>query len=143
MKHSQALHQSEGSYRRLDRRLFDLILLLMILPLAVRLFLIFALVVWCMLGSPILFRQQRPGLCGTPFTILKFRTMNNDRDEVGLLLPDPQRLTRFGRFLRATSMDELPELINVMRGDMSLVGPRPLLMECLDEYTPEQFHRHN
>ncbi|MBE3575648.1 MAG: sugar transferase [Firmicutes bacterium] len=94
------------------------------------------------LGRPVLFRQVRPGLHGKPFTLYKFRTMRDSRDAAGNLLPDEQRLTRFGRFLRSTSLDELPELFNVLRGDMSLVGPRPLLMEYLDRYTPEQARRH-
>ena len=94
------------------------------------------------LGSPVLFRQQRPGLSGRPFWLLKFRTMTDARDAGGVLLPDAQRLTAFGRFLRGSSLDELPELINVLKGEMSLVGPRPLLMQYLDRYTPEQARRH-
>ena len=94
------------------------------------------------LGSPVLFRQVRPGLHGQPFTMLKFRTMTNARDAAGNLLPDADRLTPFGKFLRSTSLDELPELWNVLKGDMSLVGPRPLLMQYLDRYTPEQARRH-
>ncbi len=94
------------------------------------------------LGSPVLFRQQRPGLGGRPFWLLKFRTMTDARDADGNVLPDDQRLTAFGRFLRAASLDELPELFNVLKGDMSLVGPRPLLMQYLDRYTPEQARRH-
>jgi sugar transferase EpsL len=90
-----------------------------------------------------LFRQQRPGLHGKPFFIYKFRTMTDARDAHGCLLPDGDRLTSFGRFLRSTSLDELPELINVLQGDMSLVGPRPLLMRYLDRYTPEQGRRHD
>jgi sugar transferase EpsL len=143
MKNRQALQPSEGTRRRPDKRLLDLFLILMILPLAIPLLLLLALAVWCMLGSPLLFKQQRPGLYGIPFTILKFRTMTNGRDEAGQLLPDSQRVTRFGRFLRSTSLDELPELLNVLRGDMSLVGPRPLLMEYLEHYTPELQRRHH
>ena len=94
------------------------------------------------LGSPILFRQQRPGLRGRLFTLYKFRTMTGARDAGGTLLPDAQRLTPFGRFLRSTSLDELPELFNVLKGDMSLVGPRPLLVQYLDRYTPRQARRH-
>jgi sugar transferase EpsL len=89
----------------------------------------------------VLFTQQRPGRDGVPFQILKFRTMTNQRDEHGELLPDEQRLTRLGQFLRSTSLDELPELINVLRGEMSLVGPRPWLMQYLNRYTPEQARR--
>ncbi len=95
-----------------------------------------------LLGRPVLFRQQRPGLGGKPFVLLKFRTMTDARDDGGSLLPDSLRLTRLGRFLRSTSLDELPELINVLRGEMSLVGPRPLLLRYLERYTPEQMRRH-
>jgi lipopolysaccharide/colanic/teichoic acid biosynthesis glycosyltransferase len=94
------------------------------------------------LGSPIFFIQQRPGLQGRPFSMLKFRTMTDEKGSDGQLLPDAVRLTSFGRFLRASSLDELPELWNVLKGDMSLVGPRPLLMEYLPLYTPEQARRH-
>ena len=94
------------------------------------------------LSAPVLFRQQRPGLTGRPFAILKFRTMTNEVDEQGNLLPDEKRLTPLGGFLRNTSLDELPELFNVIKGDMSIVGPRPLLMQYLDRYTPEQARRH-
>ncbi len=94
------------------------------------------------LGSPVLFTQVRPGLYGKPFRMVKFRTMTDARDASGALLPDAQRLTPFGRFLRTTSLDELPELWNVLKGDMSLVGPRPLLMQYLPLYSPEQARRH-
>jgi sugar transferase EpsL len=94
------------------------------------------------IGSPVLFRQVRPGKDGKPFTIYKFRTMTDERDEAGKLRPDGKRLTGLGRFLRKTSMDELPELFNVIKGDTSIVGPRPLLMQYLDRYTPEQARRH-
>ncbi|MDY0093673.1 MAG: sugar transferase [Candidatus Vecturithrix sp.] len=104
--------------------------------------LILATVVRWTLGAPVLFRQQRPGLRGRPFMLLKFRTMTNARGHDGALLPDAARLTRFGRFLRATSLDELPELLNVLKGDMSLVGPRPLLMKYLERYSPKQARRH-
>lgn len=143
MKDRQTLQLSGLSRRRPDKRLLDLVLLLMIFPLAVPLFLLLALTNWCLIGSPILFRQQRPGLYGRPFSLVKFRTMTNARDEAGQLLPDSQRVTRFGRFLRSASLDELPELCNVLRGDMSLVGPRPLLMEYLEHYTPELQRRHH
>jgi sugar transferase EpsL len=93
-------------------------------------------------GSPVIFCQQRPGLNGKPFMMYKFRTMTEDRDAAGKLLQDADRLTPFGRFLRSTSLDELPELINVLKGEMSLVGPRPLLMEYLDKYTVTQSRRH-
>ena len=94
------------------------------------------------LGRPVLFTQQRPGLHGRPFTLVKFRTMTDERGSDGALLPDELRLPPFGRFLRSTSLDELPELWNVIRGDMSLVGPRPLLMDYLDRYSPRQARRH-
>ena len=101
-----------------------------------------AVLVALKLGRPVFFRQVRPGLHGKSFLMVKFRTMTNARDANGALLPDAERLTRFGAFLRATSVDELPELWNVLRGDMSLVGPRPLLMQYLPLYTPEQARRH-
>nr|WP_275693149.1 sugar transferase [Devosia sp. JXJ CY 41] len=101
-----------------------------------------ALLVRCKLGSPVLFRQVRPGLHGKPFTMNKFRSMSSQRGADGHLLPDSERLTRFGKLLRSSSLDELPELWNVIRGEMSLVGPRPLLMEYLPLYTPEQARRH-
>jgi sugar transferase EpsL len=101
-----------------------------------------ALLVRLKLGSPVFFRQQRPGRHGQPFMLFKFRTMTDDRDADGSLLPDERRLTPFGQFLRRTSLDELPELLNILRGEMSLVGPRPLLMQYLDRYTPEQARRH-
>jgi sugar transferase EpsL len=103
--------------------------------------LIVALAVRARLGTPVLFRQTRPGRGGRPFTLLKFRTMNNDCDASGALLSDEARLTAVGRFLRRMSLDELPELVNVLRGDMSLVGPRPLLMEYVPRYTPDQWRR--
>ncbi len=103
---------------------------------------ILAVLVRVFLGSPVLFRQVRPGLGGEAFVMAKFRTMTDPRDDHGDLLPDSERLTRFGRFLRSTSLDELPELWNVVRGDMSLVGPRPLLVEYLPLYSAAQTRRH-
>jgi lipopolysaccharide/colanic/teichoic acid biosynthesis glycosyltransferase len=124
------------------KRLFDLVAAsLALLLLAVPLWLLVRLI-RRKLGSPVLFRQVRPGLHGKPFTMVKFRTMTDERGPDGALLPDAQRMTPFGRFLRASSLDELPELWNVLRGEMSLVGPRPLLMEYLPLYTPEQARRH-
>jgi len=124
------------------KRLFDftaalLGLMALALPLCV-----LAWLVRRKLGSPVLFRQLRPGLHGQPFEMVKFRTMTDARGPDGALLPDAERITLFGRFLRASSLDELPELWNVLKGDMSLVGPRPLLMEYLPLYTPEQARRH-
>ena len=101
-----------------------------------------AILVRAKLGRPVLFRQQRPGLHGQPFSILKFRTMTNSRDTAGNLLPDGERLMPLGEFLRRSSLDELPGLLNVLRGEMSLVGPRPLLMQYLDRYTATQARRH-
>ena len=101
-----------------------------------------ALAILLTMGRPVSFRQRRPGLHGKPFKMVKFRTMTSETDDHGNLLPDSDRLTRLGRFLRSTSLDELPELFNVLRGEMSLVGPRPLLMEYLEWYTPEQARRH-
>lgn len=124
------------------KRLFDftaalLGLMALALPLCV-----LAWLVRRKLGSPVLFRQVRPGLHGQPFEMVKFRSMTDARGPDGALLPDAERITLFGRFLRASSLDELPELWNVLKGDMSLVGPRPLLMEYLPLYTPEQARRH-
>lgn len=124
------------------KRLFDLALTVPGLVVISPLLLIIALLVRWRLGSPVLFRQVRPGYQGKPFTLYKFRTMTDARDAEGNLLPDEVRLTRLGRFLRALSLDELPELFNVLRGEMSLVGPRPLLMQYLERYTPEQARRH-
>lgn len=124
------------------KRAFDIVAALTGLLLAAPILLLLALVVRVGLGQPVLFRQLRPGLGGRPFTLLKFRTMTDARDEAGELLPDDQRMTRLGRFLRHSSLDELPELINVLKGEMSLVGPRPLLIEYLPHYTPEQARRH-
>ncbi len=133
---------SRLSYQRAGKRLLDLSLTLPALVVLAPLFLLLTLLVRVKLGSPILFRQRRPGAGGRAFTLMKFRTMTDARDTRGRLLPDAERLTRFGKFLRATSLDELPELFNILKGDMSLVGPRPLLMEYLDRYTPEQARRH-
>jgi sugar transferase EpsL len=126
----------------LSQRIFDVALSATVLAMLSPLLAMVELVVWIFLGSPVLFRQTRPGYKARPFTCLKFRTMTDRRDAEGQLLSDAERLTSLGRFLRTTSLDELPELINVIRGEMSLVGPRPLLMQYLDRYTPEQMRRH-
>jgi lipopolysaccharide/colanic/teichoic acid biosynthesis glycosyltransferase len=124
------------------KRLFDFTAALLgLIVLALPLLVLMALI-RRKLGSPVLFRQTRPGLHGQPFEMVKFRTMTDARGPDGALLPDAERLTPFGRFLRSTSLDELPELWNVLKGDMSLVGPRPLLMEYLPLYSPEQARRH-
>ena len=126
----------------LSKRCFDLLLtsagFIGVLPLL----LFLAMAVRCTMGRPVFFVQERPGLGGRPFRMYKFRSMTEERDAAGNLLPDEKRLTRLGRTLRSTSLDELPELLNVMKGEMSLVGPRPLLMRYLDRYTPEQARRH-
>jgi sugar transferase EpsL len=125
----------------MNKRSFDLILIALSAPLWAPLLGITAALVRIKLGSPILFRQVRPGLGGQPFRLLKFRTMTEARDDRGSYLPNEQRLTSLGRWLRSSSLDELPELLNVLRGEMSLVGPRPLLMQYLTRYTPEQARR--
>jgi sugar transferase EpsL len=128
---------------QLGKRLFDLALTLPALVLLSPLIALTAVLAKIGLGSPIFFRQQRPGLLGQPFILIKFRTMNDARDAGGKLKPDAERMPPMGRFLRRTSLDELPQLWNVVRGQMSLVGPRPLLMEYLPHYTAEQNRRHN
>ena len=124
------------------KRLFDFVLAGVMLIVLAPLLLVLALCVRLALGSPVLFRQTRPGLGGEPFAILKFRTMTDARDANGRLLDDLKRLTAIGRVLRTSSLDELPELFNVLKGDMSLVGPRPLLMEYLPLYDAHQRRRH-
>jgi len=134
--------QMKGWYRKFGKRILDIVLstvgLVALSPIA----LLVAVAIRIGMGSPVIFRQVRPGLHGKPFVMYKFRTMLDLRDEHGNLLPDEQRLTRLGRFLRRLSLDEIPELWNVLKGDMSVVGPRPLLMEYLPLYTPEQARRH-
>ncbi len=125
-----------------SKRIFDLLLTTVGLVVLSPVMLALALLVWIFHGRPVLFRQTRPGYRGVPFALYKFRSMMDARDPQGNLLPDEQRLTRFGRFLRASSLDELPELFNVLRGEMSLVGPRPLLMQYLERYSAEQMRRH-
>jgi sugar transferase EpsL len=128
--------------REFGKRCLDLLPTIPALVLLAPLFAVLAVLVRLRLGSPVLFRQQRPGVGGRPFLMVKFRTMTDERDAAGNLLADELRLTRFGRFLRSSSLDELPELWNVLKGDMSLVGPRPLLMSYLPRFTPEQARRH-
>lgn len=124
------------------KRVFDAGCAAVALGLLAPVLLLIGLLIRWKLGAPVLFSQIRPGQDARPFRMVKFRTMSDARDEAGHLLPDAERLTRFGRFLRATSLDELPELWNVLKGEMSLVGPRPLLMEYLPLYSPEQARRH-
>lgn len=125
------------------KRLLDILASGLALLIGAPVLLLIALAVLLTMGRPILFRQQRPGLRGKPFQLLKFRTMLSDTRFGTDVASDAKRLTRTGRFLRATSLDELPELWNVLKGDMSLVGPRPLLIQYLDRYTPEQARRHD
>lgn len=126
-----------------SKRILDLLVTILGLVITLPLMLVISLLVWIFLGSPILFLQKRPGYKGRPFITYKFRTMTERKDPDGNLLPDSERLTHFGRFLRSTSLDDLPQLLNVLIGEMSLVGPRPLLMGYLDRYTPEQMRRHD
>lgn len=128
--------------KAIAKRVFDLIVGGIISLLLFPVFVMVGLLVRRKLGTPVFFRQQRPGLHGQPFMLYKFRTMTDACDTEGRLLPDAERLTAFGRFLRSTSLDELPELFNVLKGEMSLVGPRPLLMKYLPRYTPQQMRRH-
>ena len=130
-------------WSRMLKRLFDIVASILALIILFPVFLIVAYKIFRKLGSPVIFRQTRPGMHGKPFEMIKFRTMFDAFDDYGCLLPDDQRMTRLGSFLRSTSLDELPELWNVLKGDMSLVGPRPLLMEYLPLYSPEQARRHD
>lgn len=125
------------------KNIFDITVGVVALVLLLPIICVVALLVRLKLGSPILFKQERPGLHGRPFYIYKFRTMTDARDELGNFLSDDIRLTRFGKLLRKLSLDELPQLFNVVKGELSLVGPRPLLMEYLSLYTPEQARRHD
>ncbi len=125
------------------KRIFDILVSFSVILLSAPLLLMVALLIRTKLGSPVLFSQSRPGLNGKAFKMVKFRSMTDERDDAGELLLDADRLTRFGKVLRATSLDELPELWNVLKGDMSIVGPRPLMMEYLPFYSPEQARRHD
>jgi sugar transferase EpsL len=129
-------------YRRFGKRALDLCLASIALIMLSPLLLLIAVIGWLVIGVPVLFAQERPGQCGRPFRLLKFRTMSDARDANGRLLPDAARLCGWGRFLRSTSLDELPELFNVIKGQMSLVGPRPLLMSYLSRYDDVQQRRH-
>jgi undecaprenyl phosphate N,N'-diacetylbacillosamine 1-phosphate transferase len=131
-----------GVYRKYIKRPMDFILSLCAIVVLAPVLLIIAIMVRVKLGSPVLFKQKRPGLNEKIFTLYKFRTMTDERDENGELLPDDIRLTRFGKFLRSTSLDELPELFNIIKGDMSIVGPRPLLIQYLPLYDDHQKRRH-
>ncbi len=129
-------------YRRFVKRGLDFLTALAALLVLSPVLLVLAVLVRCKLGTPVLFRQERPGLDGRIFTLCKFRTMTDKKDDRGNLLPDSERLTKFGRLLRAASLDELPELLNILKGDMSLIGPRPLLVSYLPYYTEEEKLRH-
>ncbi|AXI28005.1 sugar transferase [Priestia megaterium] len=133
---------SNGIYRRYIKRLVDIILSLVAIICLSLVFLLVAFLVRVKLGSPVLFKQKRPGMNEKIFLMYKFRTMTDARGENGELLPDDVRLTKFGKFLRSTSLDELPELFNILKGDMSLVGPRPLLVQYLPLYNEHQKRRH-
>lgn len=124
------------------KRLFDLFVISMMLPILIPVFIILIALVRFKLGAPVFFTQIRPGLNSKAFKMIKFRTMTDERNQTGALLPDKDRLTTFGKFLRTTSLDELPELWNVIKGDMGLTGPRPLLMDYLPFYSEEQNRRH-
>ena len=130
-------------YAKYIKRILDFILSLIALIVLSPVLLVVAILVRIKLGSPIIFKQQRPGKDEKIFTLYKFRTMTDKKDENGNLLPDSERLTKFGKVLRSTSLDELPELVNILKGDMSIVGPRPLLVEYLPLYSEEQKHRHD
>lgn len=131
-----------GIYRRIIKRPMDIILSLIAIIVLSPFFLIVAILVRLKLGSPVIFNQKRPGLNEKVFTMYKFRTMTDERDKSGELLPDSIRLTKFGKFLRSTSLDELPELFNILKGDMSIIGPRPLLVQYLPLYNNHQKRRH-
>ena len=136
-------HKAYGLYEAFIKRPFDIILSLLAIIVFCWLYLIVAVLVRIKLGSPVLFKQDRPGKNEKVFKLYKFRTMTDERDENGELLPDEDRLTEFGKFLRKTSLDELPEAINILIGNMSIVGPRPLLVKYLPRYSDEQHHRHD
>ncbi len=130
-------------YKKYMKRPVDILCALAAITVFGWLYIIVAVLVRVKLGSPVLFKQERPGLNGKIFTLYKFRTMTDKKDENGNLLPDGERLTSFGKFLRKTSLDELPEAFNILKGDMSVVGPRPLLVSYLDKYDERQKHRHD
>ena len=136
-------NKSHKLYRNYLKRIIDIVLSVTALILLCWLFAVIAILVRIKLGSPVLFKQDRPGKNEKIFKLYKFRTMTDERDEDGNLLPDDDRLTKFGRLLRLSSLDELPEILNIIKGDMSIVGPRPLLVKYLPYYTEKQHHRHD
>ena len=135
-------HKVRGPYEAFFKRFFDIVISLTVLFFLGWLYLILVVLVRIKLGSPVLFKQERPGKNEKIFKLYKFRTMTDERDDEGNLLPDEKRLTSFGKFLRSTSLDEMPEMINILKGDMSLIGPRLLLVRYLPRYTKEQHRRH-
>lgn len=137
------MNEEEAMYKNFIKRILDIILSLLALVILSPLLILTAFLIRIKLGAPVFFKQLRPGKNEKIFGILKFRTMTDAKDENGNLLPDEIRLTRFGQFLRSTSIDELPELLNILNGDMSIVGPRPLLVQYLERYNEEQKHRHD
>lgn len=137
------MEKTKGIYEKCIKRILDFVLALSALIVLSPVICVVAILVRIKLGSPIIFKQERPGLHEKIFCMYKFRTMSDDKDEKGQLLPDDVRLKKFGKILRSTSLDELPELWNILRGDMSVVGPRPLLVQYLPLYSEEQRHRHD
>ena len=135
-------HKAHGFYEKYAKRPLDILCALAAIIVFCWLYLLVAILVRCKLGSPIIFKQERPGKDGKIFKLYKFRTMTDEKDENGQLLPDNVRLTKFGKFLRSTSLDELPEAFNILKGDMSVIGPRPLLVEYLPLYSEKQSRRH-
>ena len=136
-------HKPYGPYERFFKRPLDIIFALLALIILSPVLLIVAILVRIKLGSPIIFKQERPGKDEKIFILYKFRTMTDAKDKKGKLLPDEKRLTKFGKLLRSTSLDELPELFNILKGDMSFIGPRPLLVEYIPYYTKQEHHRHD
>lgn len=136
-------HKAHGFYEKYAKRPLDILCALAAIIVFCWLYLLVAILVRCKLGSPIIFKQERPGKDGKIFKLYKFRTMTDEEDENDQLLPDNVRLTKFGKFLRSTSLDELPEAFNILKGDMSVIGPRPLLVEYLPYYTEEELRRHS
>lgn len=141
--HETRLTSNSRIYRDFGKRVFDVMAVLVFLPIVLPIIAVVAILVRSKIGSPVFFTQVRPGLYGQAFKMVKFRSMTDARDADGALLPDDMRITSFGQKLRGTSLDELPELWNVLRGEMSIVGPRPLLMEYLPLYSEQQKKRHN
>lgn len=135
-------HKIKGPYEAFFKRLIDIVACILVMIFFGWLYLILAIIVRINLGSPVIFTQDRPGRNGNVFKLYKFRSMSDKRDENGELLPDKQRLNKFGRILRSTSLDELPEMFNILKGDMSIVGPRPLLVKYLDHYNSHDARRH-